>query len=162
VYKKEKQMKKLALKAYGKAVTAILSLIGVLAGCSKPGGGIMAEYGTPSADFKAHGKVTNKETNQPVPDIRVIGKEFGQADTVYTDTRGNYTLDMKGIIGFPVKIRVDDVDGAKNGSLVSDSVSLQKKDVVQIKKGDGNWYDGAFEKDDADFALKPDKKTSAE
>lgn len=94
-------MKKVALKTYAKIVTLLMSFVGFLTGCNFIPNDI-AEYGVPSADFIAKGKVVDKATNQPIPYIRIIGKEdvggFNpQTDTVFTKSDGTYTLEMNQI-----------------------------------------------------------------
>lgn len=148
-------MKKVVLTTYTKIIAWFLGIIGFSTGCEiiNP----VAEYGTPSADFKAKGTVTDAVNNKPIPHIRVIGKAVHgyDADTVFTDAKGNYTVDMQGIFGLPVKIYAEDVDGDQNGAFIPDSMLIEQRDVKQVKKGTG-WHDGAFEKTDANFKLKPD------
>ena len=146
-------MKKIALTTYTKIIAWFLSILGFTAGCDiiDP----VVEYGVPSADFKAKGTVTDAVNNKPIQNIRIIGKAVhGQdADTAFTDANGNYTVEMKGIIGFPVKIYAEDVDDAANGYFRPDSMLVEQRDTKQVKKG-SNWYSGVFEKNDANFQLK--------
>ena len=148
-------MKKIVLTTYTKIIAWFLGIIGFSTGCDiiDP----IAEYGVPSADFKAKGIVTDAVSNKPIPNIRVIGKAAHghDADTVFTDANGNYTVDMQRIFGFPVKIYAEDLDGDKNGTFKADSMQIEHLDAKQIKKGTG-WYKGSFEKNDADFKLNPD------
>lgn len=150
-------MKKIVLTTYTKIIAWFLSIIGFTAGCDIIPA---AEYGTPSADFKAKGTVTDIETHKPISNIRVIGKsKFDYfADTAFTDANGNYNIDLRGIIGFPVKIYAEDVDGEKNGVFKPDSLEIEQRDTRQIKKGSG-WYQGTFEKNDVNFKLKNDAAT---
>ncbi|MDO5665096.1 MAG: radical SAM-associated putative lipoprotein [Bacteroidia bacterium] len=147
-------MKKIALNTYTKIIAWLLSVLGLNAGCGdtfEP----RAEYGVPSADFRAKGTITDAKTNKPIQNIRVIGKpEYGyESDTAFTDENGNYSVEMKGIIGFPVKIYAEDVDGALNGWYNPDSLQVEQRDTRQVKKGNG-WHSGVFEKNDANFILE--------
>lgn len=146
-------MKKIALTTYTKIIAWFLSILGFTAGCDiiDP----VVEYGVPSADFKANGTVTDAVNNKPIQNIRVIGKAvYGHdADTAFTDENGNYSVEMNGIIGFPVKIYAEDVDGALNGWYRPDSMQVEQRDTRQVKKGSG-WYSGVFEKNDANLKLK--------
>lgn len=147
-------MKRIALKTYAKIVAFLMSILGFIVGC----GDSIVEYGVPSADFVAKGKVVDKATNQPIPNIQIVGKEDTGGtnpltDTVFTKQDGTYTLEMNKVIGFPVKIYAEDVDGSANGLFAPDSMQITNKDVDRIKKGDG-WYSGMYEKKDANFSLK--------
>ncbi len=146
-------MKKVVLSTYSKILGFLFTLLGMNITCAMYG--TPAEYGVPTADFKASGNVIASDTKKPIQNIRVIGKAVdGNADTAYTDVQGKYSVEMKRIIGFPVKIIAEDIDDTQNRHFKSDSLLIDKKDAVQIKKGD-SWYDGAFEKKQADFTLVP-------
>jgi hypothetical protein len=41
-------------------------------------------------------------------------------------------------------VRFDDVDGEANGSYRSKVLTDQEMEIVQTKKGDKNWFEGAF------------------
>jgi putative lipoprotein (rSAM/lipoprotein system) len=144
-------MKKIALRTYGKMITLLMSLFGFITGCGEP----LVEYGAPSADFKVQGSVKSAATGKAIPDIRVIAiAPFTMTtDTAITDTGGDYSMELRSIIGFPVTIYADDIDGEANGSYVSDSIVVKQEDATQIKKGDNNWDKGDFEKKDANFHL---------
>ncbi|MDD3787179.1 MAG: radical SAM-associated putative lipoprotein [Petrimonas sp.] len=144
-------MKRIVLKTYGKFIAFLLGIVGFAAGCDEP----MDEYGVPSADFRASGAVISSETKDPVPNIRIVGKEkFSNiSDTSFTDAQGKYQLDMKRITGFPIQLFAEDIDGEKNGTYSPDSLTVEWSDVTQIVPRDG-WYAGTFEKKDANFALK--------
>lgn len=146
-------MKKIALTTYTKIIAWFLSILGFTAGCDiiDP----VVEYGVPSADFKAKGTVTDAVNNKPIQNIRVIGRAVHgyDADTAFTDANGNYSVEMKGIFGFPIKIYAEDADGSLNGWYGPDSMQIEQQEARQVKKGSG-WYSGAFEKSDANFKLK--------
>lgn len=142
-------------------IALLMSLFGFIFGCDT---GIepVAEYGVPSADFKVQGSVKSAATGNPIPNIRVIVKEpFSiKADTSFTDASGHYPMEVKHIIGFPVTLYADDVDDTVNGEFKSDSLEVNWDDVTRIKKGDNNWYDGVYEKKDANFHLKSPESTA--
>lgn len=150
-------MKKIALKTYGKLIAWLLAFVGGMQACDifSP----RVEYGTPSADYVISGKVTDKETRKPIKDIRVIYKSsdspYGN-DTVKTDAEGSYKLYMQRV--FPTSdhsIYAEDMDGEANGGLFTgDSLKIKTSEMKRTKKGKGNWYEGAYEKNDADFELK--------
>ena len=148
-------MTRIALRTYGKMIAFLLSLYGFLLGCNI-GVDPVVEYGVPSADFKVKGVVESAVTGEAITNIRVIVKEpySMKADTTFTDAGGAYSMEAKHIIGFPVTLYADDVDGEANGMFSSDSMVVRWEDVTRIKKGDDRWYDGVFEKNDAHFSLK--------
>ncbi|MBK5195221.1 MAG: radical SAM-associated putative lipoprotein [Proteiniphilum sp.] len=154
-------MKKIALKSYGKIISLLMSLFGFILGC---GTGIdpVAEYGVPSADFKVKGTVKSAVTGKGISNIRVIVKEpySMKGDTTYTAVSGDYSMEVKHIIGFPVTLYADDVDDTVNGEYKSDSLVVNWDDVTRIKEGDNNWYDGVYEKKDANFHLKSPEATA--
>ncbi len=148
-------MNRIALKTYAKVLTAFFTLLGTITGCNyfEP----RCEYGTPSADFVVKGKVTDKSSQKPITDIRIIHKTgYAPAnDTVKTDANGKFELKFKEFPGTNHWIYAEDLDGTENGGLYApDSLIVNSAQMKRIKKGDGNWYEGVFEKTDANFALK--------
>lgn len=105
-------------------------------------------YGTPSADFKVIGNVTN-ESNIPLEGIRVVMFP----DSTLTDANGNYEVSVR---EFPIDqtfyLNFEDIDGATNGSY------LQKDSIVnfvdnEYQNGSGFWYSGEVSKT-VDIKLK--------
>lgn len=149
-------MKKIALKTYGKLLAFILSFFG-LSNCDivEP----RVEYGTPSADYIVKGKVIVEGTNTPIEGIGIIVPDRQQknyGDTVYTDARGEYTIELKGVFPFgteKMKVIAKDLDEDKNGLFQADSteISFTKNDLV--KKGSGNWHEGTYQKTNQNFSL---------
>lgn len=149
-------MKKAALKTYGKLLSLLLSLIGIMSGCDwfLPA----PEYGVPSADHIIKGKVTDKESQKPIKNIAVIKKSrhtpYGN-DTVRTDARGAYELKFNDFPGEDYWVVAKDLEGTDDGGWYGpDSIMVNTKQMKQVKKGSGGWYDGVFEKKDADFKLQ--------
>lgn len=162
-------MKKIALKAYGKIVTVILSIFGItFAGISCIHDTPAPEYGVPSADYIVKGKVTDATTNQPIKGIGIIvpdraHPEYG--DTVYTNDQGDYKVEL--LKTFPywnekMKVIAKDLDGMENGEFRSDSIEISFSHKDLIKKGSGNWYEGTFEKAGQDFKLKKEETVVGE
>ena len=130
---------------------AVLTLLG-FASCEE----LMCEYGTPNMDYKISGTVTDK-AGTPVEGIRVVipnvdydyDRNCMVSDTLFTDSKGHYVSPQHNDID-PARegMLFDDVDGEKNGSFLSQT--LTPDDVwnaprKQVKKGDGHWYEGGFE-----------------
>ena len=134
-----------------KLAAAILGLLG-FASCGNVENieNVAVEYGQPHADFKALGSVTD-ETGGPIEGIRVavtrhkhFQSDWYEHDTLFTDDKGAYLLNETIFEGpDDVKIVFEDVDGEDHGGSF-ESVEATPS-VTQTKKGDGNWYDGAFE-----------------
>lgn len=98
-------------------------------------------YGTPSADYNVTLTVTDEDGN-PVKGIEASGN--GRPEKPLTDQSGVVKMNLEGII-YP-HIVLTDIDGEDNGGEFEElQVSEQDLTVKQIKKGDGNWYQGAFE-----------------
>ena len=107
-------------------------------------------YGCPYSDFEAKGVVTDEEGNG-INGIRVVlssepldtGLKV-HADTLWTDGNGEYGMTSE-YVAFrnEVYMKFEDVDGVENGGEFS---AVEKTvPVVQVKEGDGSWYEGAYE-----------------
>ena len=146
-----------------KARHLINLLLGTLLGwlgfssCEYIGGGLTM-YGEPHADFKAAGKVTDKD-GKAIEGIRVAiqrhrhyentpgviydQNDWYENDTLYTNENGLYEL-RRSIFSKPddVTLVFEDIDGEEHGgSFVSQTASPE---IKQTKKGDKSWYTGAF------------------
>jgi putative lipoprotein (rSAM/lipoprotein system) len=123
-------------------------------------GGGRCEYGEPHVDFEAAGKVTDK-AGKGIEGIRVAIRQDGnnwyrhRDDTLYTDKNGQFEM-KRGLITVPdiVHIVFEDIDGEANGGTFA-SQTVINPEIKQTKKGDGNWYNGAF-------AVKADVKLEKE
>ena len=113
------------------------------------------EYGTPHADYKVIGEVTD-EAGKPVEGIRVVVASAGLKhedaqwynDTLYTDRNGkvNETLYHFGWFGDVNKMEVElaDVDGPEHGSFETKVLKSGDFSFIQTQKGDNHWYDGEY------------------
>jgi putative lipoprotein (rSAM/lipoprotein system) len=81
-------MKTKLLKSYNSVITALLAILGFSAACL--GLSSCKKYGSPCADFLVMGKVSSKETLQPIENIQ-ISTEYDWNQT-FTDKDGNYQL----------------------------------------------------------------------
>ena len=124
-------------------------------------------YGEPHADFKAIGTVTDN-AGKPVEGIRVAVQQhrhyensdsviydqndWYDNDTIFTDSNGKYEL-VRSVFSAPNRVTVvfEDIDGEENGGEFEKAEANPK--VTQTKKGDKNWYSGAFQAE-ADARLK--------
>lgn len=117
-----------------KLLILLLGLLGF--GCSEGA----EEYGTPHADYRFIGRVTDA-AQQPVPQILVeVGDQLGR-----TDANGNYDLRiLNGTIPRD-GIRFTDTDGPENGGdFAPQTLSIDPRQAEQTGPGDGKWYDGEF------------------
>jgi len=144
-------MKKTIIKFFDKIIVMLLGFSGIFSGC---GIGIQpVEYGMPYAEFELKGVVTDKETSDPIQNIRVIRKypQYGailRGDTLYTDAEGNYVF-YEGIYleNNTFQLKIEDIDGEENGGhFESQEIDVKFTQVDQVKKGDGHWYGGKFAK----------------
>lgn len=154
-------MKKIALKTYGRMIGLLLSLFGFLTSCETK---TIAEYGVPSADYIVKGKVTDAKTDKPIQNIRVVvpDKKFAQfgQDTVYTNSNGEYEINFKyySDLSEPYNVIAADIDGFDHDGLYKADtlkVTFEKNDL--IKKGDGGWYSGIYQKINQNFKLNADE-----
>lgn len=112
------------------------------------------EYGSPHAEFRAMGVVTDQE-GQPINGIRVVmsaedpnNNIKGPSDTLWTGAYGTYDYEpdyysMREYAYFEsVKFQFTDVDGPANGGEFA-QVEIEVP-VFQVEPGDGNWYQGSF------------------
>lgn len=119
-------------------------------------------YGTPSADYKVMGTVTDEDGN-PIEGIQVVvvdslmqdnyiqkGDSYverSKMDTVYTDKQGKYaSRDIQTFGTEEVEVVFNDVDESANGGLfVRKELSVKELKSNQVEKGDGSFYKGRFE-----------------
>jgi putative lipoprotein (rSAM/lipoprotein system) len=140
----------------------MLALLG-FASCDRVGIGLDM-YGSPHADFKALGAVTD-EAGKPVKGIRVairqhrhfssVGldrNDWYEDDTLFTDADGRYQLRREiPVVPEDVTVVFEDIDGEENGGPFQKTEA--KPAVIQSKKGDNSWFKGSYEAK-ADVALK--------
>lgn len=148
-------MKRIVLETYGKIIGAILTLLGIIT-TSCVNDTPAPEYGVPSADFVVKGKVTDRVSQKPINNIAVIRKArtspYGN-DTIKTNPNGEFELKFNDFPGVNHWIYAKDLDGTENGGLYEpDSLTVNSSQMKRIKRGSG-WYEGVFEKKDADFTL---------
>ena len=145
-------MKKSFIKFFDKIIVLLLGFSGVFSACEKlPGGGTVAEYGVPHADFEIKGMVTDTANSQPIQNIRVIRQVYENfGDTLYTDSVGKYAFEFQEFPPSPKStfhLKIEDIDGEDNGGHFGTKeidVTITKAD--QVEKGDGSWYNGKFVK----------------
>lgn len=138
------------------ALAGLLSVLG-FSGCGW--GTQVEEYGTPHADFKVTGRVTD-EQGQPLSGVRVVTpsmtmkwhdsfSEYRQTnplrDTVYTSEDGTFVSRPGGVPTDSVYVHMKFEDPSERPAYEPDSVTVGFA-RGDLKGGDGHWYRGAAEK----------------
>ena len=136
-------MKKYFLKKYNTLLVLLLSALGILSSCDKNnGGGIVAEYGCPNADFIVKGCISSNSTGAKIKNIKVVSQ-----DSVYSDLAGNYHLIMN---AFPQNqtftLHFKDIDSTENGNYEDFDTTVVFENP-QFTNGDGDWYSGQTTKE---------------
>lgn len=151
-------MKTIIFKAIRAIFVAILGLLGFAACGDKPEERYQA-YGSPTADYKYLGSVTD-EAGNPIEGINVVMSGVINATahsslTLKTDKYGKFsTVPLSATATRIETIDFVDVDGPdKGGDFQSQTITLQDMKKTQVKEGDNAWYVGEFEYS-ADVKLK--------
>ena len=135
-------------KLFSWLCTAIVSLLG-FAACDKeiPS----AAYGSPSADYKYMGTVTDEDGN-PIKGINVVFQKQGfngiippEILRIETDKNGKYETDyIHWNSGGIDQVTYTDVDGEENGGHFEDkTIAIYKMDKQKTGEGSG-WYQGKY------------------
>jgi len=136
-------------KIYTKILAALLAFLGFSSTVS------CAEYGTPSATYKANGVVVSETDSTPILGIQAVLLEksnyasednFHKISTpTYSDNSGNFNVKGK---TFPrqkiLYVELTDIDGEENGLFAGKVVEADFSNV-EFKGGSGNWYEGEAE-----------------
>ena len=144
------------------ALAGLLSLLG-FSDCDKI---FQMEYGSPSADFKVTGRVTDEE-GRPLSGARIVapnvdgkwGKQSDPSphDTTYTDPDGKYTYRYNADFApdsLYLKLKYEDPTARPAYDSDSVTVGFAKGD---LKDGDRSWFLGAAEKE-VNVTLKRKKR----
>jgi len=123
--------------------TSALSCISCMYGTPKPGD-VVCMYGTPTMDFEVTGKVVNKGS-EPLAGIEVSCRNNSTSGVATALTAEDGSFYISGTDMSPV-LEFKDIDGLENGGEFAEKT--QEIEVIQIKKGDGDWYMGKYEAKD--------------
>jgi len=144
-------------KIYRILISALLALLGFSCGNGGGGGngGGYAEYGTPSATYKAKGVVVSEADDSPIKGIRTVLKSrYDQDNAVYTDSEGSFSLQCLEFPRQKLYVELTDVDGEENGSFTDMEIEADYTNST-FTGGDGHWYEGVAEKDLGIIKMKP-------
>lgn len=129
-----------------------LALLGFATSCDKKP---VDMYGTPRADFRARGKVSDNE-GRPIRGIQVRSEAY-EGREILTSEDGSY--DISGSM-FPNRMRLTftDIDGPDNGGeFLERAVDVKFTQDDRTGKGDGSWYSGSFAREGIDVTLEEKK-----
>ena len=144
---------------------AVLGVFG-FASCVKEGKEVIIDdfpemYGVPYADFKVLGSISD-QAGDPIEGIRVAitrhnhyestpyviypQSDLYEYDTLFTDSKGLFQMKKELFEAPDDATRVfEDVDGEEHGGEF-ESIETAPA-ITQVKKGDNEWYFGAYEVD---------------
>lgn len=127
-----------------------MAILGFTNACNDgPGGGMVAAYGTPHADYVVKGNISSAKDNSAIKGIRVIAQGvtsygYNHTDTVTSDAIGNYSAKITEMSISQIKLNLTDIDGSVNGSFQSLD-TLVTYTNPKFTGGDGSWYEGKTE-----------------
>ena len=136
-------------------MSGLLAILG-FGSCDKNGtifgGGGLAMYGQPHANYKFLGDVKDSD-GKVIEGIRVVffpeeERPSYVNDTLYTDQAGHFERDRLKY-SWPDKaskvlVKFEDVDGETNGLYKTKILKRDELTVEQTKKSDDAWYEGDF------------------
>ena len=137
------------------AMSGLLAILG-FGSCDKNGtifgGGGLAMYGQPHANYKFLGDVKDSD-GKGIEGIRVVflPEEDRPAyinDTLYTDETGHFERNQLKY-SWPdeaakASVKFEDVDGEANGRFETKTIKRDELTVKQTKKSKDAWYKGDF------------------
>ena len=147
-----KKVKTNFLNFYNFILVGLLSALGFSSSCGKIKPDPVAEYGVPSAKFTVNGTIQDKETNDPIENIKVSINQ----KKVAADAQGRYHITENGFGGeMTFNIQFRDEDGTANGEYNDLDTTIEFKNP-HFEGGDGHWYEGEASKE-FDIKLTPKK-----
>jgi len=157
---KENSMTRIS-KIYRILISALLALLGF--SCGNREREFVAEYGVPSATYKAKGVVVS-EADESFHIEGIQAELKGDAfhwtpPAVSTNSDGSFSLSGN---GFPMSdqklyVQLIDVDGEENGLFAEMEIEADYTNKPFIG-GDGHWYSGQAEVDLGTIKMKPKDK----
>ena len=155
-------------KIYRILISGLLALLGFSCGIDEPvmyGPG-PAEYGMPSATYKARGVVVSEADDTPIEGIKTVLKSDWHDDyypiaSAYTNSDGSFFLAGGDFPGQKLYVKLIDVDGELNGSFAEMEVEADYTNVT-FTGSSGHWYDGEAEIDLGIIKMKPENEDELE
>ena len=124
------------------------------------------EYGTPTADYKYMGTVTDKN-GKPIEGIKATLVGYNSLTSSQkvaeftTDKNGKFESEVYSETVATVKIiEFADVDGELNGGeFATTSITTSQMQTTKVKDGDGGWYRGEFRPILSSHPKRPTKRS---
>jgi putative lipoprotein (rSAM/lipoprotein system) len=151
-------------KIYRIIISALLALLGF--SCGKFINNGYAEYGTPSANYKAKGVVVSEVDDSPIKGIQAELKrqdayDTRDIDTAHTNSEGSFSLEGEEFPRQKLYVILTDVDGEENGLYAPMEVEADYTNAT-FTGGSGNWYEGKAEIDLGIIKMKPEEPEEPE
>lgn len=129
----------------------VLALLGFAGACDKEKGEeSLVMYGTPRADLRVQGKVTDA-AGKPIKGIKVSSNSYLET-AVLTRLDGTYDLSEEQL-ETKLHLTFTDIDGPENGGeFVQKSQEITFTEADRTEKGKG-LYEGSFEKKNVNIQL---------
>jgi len=136
-------MNKSLINFFDKIIIVLLGFVGfssIIYSCS--------DYGMRMTTYEIVGKVTNKKNGKPIENIRVTKDKTEHfhsnlhncsGDTLYTNSKGEYIFISYEEFDYPVRLKVEDIDGEANGGYFASQeidITITSKDRVKLKDGE--------------------------
>lgn len=128
--------------------------------------GVEEEYGSPYAEFRVKGKVTDMN-GTPIQGAGITLKSTDDNKKLYplagdyemvmpplTKEDGSYDITFQSFPEHSLRIIAEDIDGLENGSFKTDSIDVEVGDL----KGGKSWYMGKALVNAPDIKLKEEKE----
>ncbi|WP_072159019.1 radical SAM-associated putative lipoprotein [Persicobacter sp. CCB-QB2] len=135
-------MKTKSIQLFNRLYSLLIGLLGFgIMGCESS---TVAEYGTPTADFKFSGKITDAATGESVSGIKVSTNN----GYVYVENEdnGDYVMNYRDLPATAVLLRFEEFNPKQTGQYQKLDTLISLTDE-EFKNGDGNWYLGKIEKE---------------
>ncbi len=113
----------------------------------------VAEYGTPTMEFRVKGKVVDSYTGKPVKGIAVSTDDDWEDPVVVTSDNGEFVYESYGFPKDKIKLKFTDVDFNEDGAYLSEELEIELK---KISEGSGTWDEGVFIAEDVMVKLNED------
>lgn len=128
--------------------------------------GVEDEYGSPYAEFRVKGKVTDMNGN-PIGGVGITLKSTDDNKNLYplagdyemvmpplTQEDGSYDITFNSFPEHSLRIIAEDIDGPENGPFKTDSIDVEVGDL----EGGKSWYMGKAQVNAPDIKLKEEKE----
>jgi putative lipoprotein (rSAM/lipoprotein system) len=149
-------------KIYRVIISSLLALLGFSCGGFDFPWDQGAEYGTPSATYKAKGIVVSEADNSPIKGIKTVLINEWQDDyypiaSSCTNNNGSFSLEGSAFPRQKLYVKLIDIDGEENGLFVEMTVDADYTNTT-FTGGSGHWNEGTAEIDLGTIKMKPETK----